>query len=90
MSTDILLKVASDASALSRQRWGGISQPRRGGERNEALDPSVYAMAASDQHGLRLIREVGALDSTVRKGAAVGAIKNWPGHATIIRSSWMG
>jgi len=70
-------------------------QPRREGERNEALDTTVYAMAALHgliSMGLQLNKEVDGLCATKRKGASATDVTvsteiNWP---RLIRSRWMG
>lgn len=50
-------------------------QPRRGGKRNEALDPTVYAMAALQgliSMGLQLNREAEAICGSARKDTGPG------------------
>jgi phage terminase large subunit GpA-like protein len=70
-------------------------QPRRDGERNEALDTTVYAMAALHgliSMGLRLNKEAESLGVSPCKGA-VSAPAGPAGPAEpakVIRSRWMG
>jgi phage terminase large subunit GpA-like protein len=67
-------------------------QPRREGERNEALDTTVYAMAALHgliSMGLRLNKEAESLGASPRKGAAP-APAGPTEPAKVIRSRWMG
>ncbi len=64
-------------------------QPKRDGERNEALDTAVYAMAALHgliSMGLRLNKEADAVIAAGRKGNA--PVAN-PVSAPVIRSAWM-
>lgn len=66
-------------------------QPRRDGERNEALDTTVYAMAALHgliSMGLQLNKEAESLGGLPRKGTAsvqVGSTE----PAKVIRSRWL-
>ena len=65
-------------------------QPKRDGERNEALDTFVYAHAALHgliSMGLRLNEEADAVMAAGRKGEALVAK---PASAPVIRSAWMG
>lgn len=65
-------------------------QPKRDGERNEALDTFVYAHAALHgliSMGLRLNEEADAVTAAGRKGEAPVAK---PASAPVIRSAWMG
>jgi phage terminase large subunit GpA-like protein len=65
-------------------------QPRREGERNEALDTTVYAMAALHgliSMGLRLNAEADALSAAPAKGAPAPARPSEPSR--VIRSRWM-
>ena len=64
-------------------------QPKRDGERNEALDTFVYAHAALHgliSMGLRLNEEVDAVTAAGRKGEAP---VTKPARAPVIRSAWM-
>jgi phage terminase large subunit GpA-like protein len=64
-------------------------QPRRDGERNEALDTTVYTMAALHgliSMGLRLNEEAESLGASPRKGTVSAPA----GPAKVIRSRWMG
>src|SRR5690606_34301690 len=64
-------------------------QPKRDGERNEALDTFVYAHAALHgpiSLGLRLNDEADAAMAAGRKGKA--PVAN-PASAPVIRSAWM-
>lgn len=65
-------------------------QPRRDGERNEALDTTVYAMAALHgliSMGLRLNEEADAIGAAQAKGAPAPARSAEPSR--VIRSRWM-
>ncbi len=67
-------------------------QPRREGERNEALDTTVYAMAALHgliSMGLQLNKEAESLGASPRKGP-VSAPAGLAEPAKVIRSRWMG
>lgn len=67
-------------------------QPRREGERNEALDTTVYAMAALHgliSMGLRLNKEAESLGANPRKGA-ISAPAGAAEPVKVIRSRWMG
>jgi hypothetical protein len=67
-------------------------QPRREGERNEALDTTVYAMAALHgliSMGLQLNKEADALSASQHRGALAGATPVPAGPFEIIRSRWM-
>ena len=69
----------------------GVREPRRDGERNEALDTTVYAMAALHgliSMGLRLNKEAEAIDGLPWKGAGSGAADTAE-PPKIIRSRWM-
>jgi phage terminase large subunit GpA-like protein len=66
-------------------------QPRRDGERNEALDTTVYAMAALHgliSMGLRLNEEADAIGAAPAKGTPAPARPAEPPR--VIRSRWMG
>jgi hypothetical protein len=70
-------------------------QPRREGERNEALDTTVYAMAALHgviSMGLQLNKEADAIGVSPRKGAPIGKLSDETtrGAQQVIRSRWMG
>jgi phage terminase large subunit GpA-like protein len=65
-------------------------QPRREGERNEALDTTVYAMAALHgliSMGLRLNAEADAIGAAPAKGAPAPTRPTEPPR--VIRSRWM-
>lgn len=67
-----------------------LRQPRREGERNEALDTTVYAMAALHvliSMGLRLNAEADAIGAAPAKGAP--AVEKQTEPAKVIRSRWM-
>ncbi|NWG25336.1 MAG: phage terminase large subunit family protein, partial [Pseudorhodoplanes sp.] len=76
---------------LERGRPIRLWQPRREGEHNEALDTTVYAMAALHgliSMGLRLNEEADAIGAVPGKGAPAPAR---PAEAPrVIRSRWMG
>jgi Phage terminase large subunit (GpA) len=70
-------------------------QPRRDGERNEALDTTVYAMATLHGvigMGLQLNKEADALGASPRKGVPSGKPTGEIMRADpkVIRSRWMG
>jgi phage terminase large subunit GpA-like protein len=69
-------------------------QPRREGERNEALDTTVYAMAALHgliSMGLQLNKEAEALGASLRKGTPHEVVMPIPARLPkIVRSRWMG
>jgi phage terminase large subunit GpA-like protein len=68
-------------------------QPRRDGERNEALDTTVYAMAALHgliSMGLRLNKEAEALDVTILKRKMANVLEKSQSRQQAIRSRWMG
>ena len=70
-------------------------QPRREGDRNEALDTTVYATAALHgliSMGLQLNKEVDALGAAPVKGSPLGkpSAETKGGAPKIIRSRWMG
>lgn len=75
---------------FARGRPIRLWQPRREGERNEALDTTVYAMAALHgliAMGLRLNAEADALSAAVHKGVPGKAKPAEP--PKVIRSRWM-
>ena len=64
-------------------------QPKRDGERNEALDTFVYAHAALHgliSMGLRLNEEV---EGVVSCGTREGKRADWSAQASVIRSPWL-
>ena len=64
-------------------------QPKRDGERNEALDTFVYSHAALHgliSMGLRLNEEV---EGVVFCGAREGKRADWGAQANVIRSPWL-
>ena len=66
-------------------------QPRRQGERNEALDTFVYAMAGLQgliSMGLRLNDEAEAMAAAIRRGDAPMA--KTASALSVVRSAWMG
>jgi phage terminase large subunit GpA-like protein len=76
---------------LERRRAVRLWQPRREGERNEALDTTVYAMAPLSgliATGLRLNEEADAIGAAPAKGAPATASR--PKPSRVIRSRWIG
>ena len=75
---------------FARGRPIRLWQPRREGERNEALDTTVYAMAALHgliAMGLRLNAEADAIGAAPAKGLLAQAKPAEP--PKVIRSRWM-
>lgn len=90
---DHLFHLSAERAAARFERGRPIRlwQPRRDDVRNEALDTTVYAMAALHgpiSIGLRLNKETEALGVSPRKGAVPdsAAASNPP---EVIRSGWM-
>ncbi len=80
-------------TCFERGRPIRLWQPRREGERNEALDTTVYAMAALHgliSMGLQLNAEVEAVGAIVLKGMRANQSDSSQVQRRVIRSRWMG
>ncbi|MFN4126171.1 phage terminase large subunit family protein [Pannonibacter indicus] len=92
LDTDYFRQLTAERVVTRFERGRPIRswQPKRDGERNEALDTFVYALAALHgliSMGLRLNEEADAVTAAGRKGEAPVAK---PANASVIRSAWMG